>query len=148
MELRGYIGIGIAIVVIVCIIIGVIFWKSRSSLLSSTKSSPQCPFIEEKNNESFFREKMSKIEDKKNVKIFTNLVVSKLYNDSENYDEFVSAYGEITDHVGADKIIAREEMKASYNIIIEQYGYPKCILTQTQLSACKEVLDDLLKALN
>lgn len=138
----------IAFFVLLVVGLGLGFGVDWKKILSSQKSSPKCPYNQDKNNESYFTEKMSKIEEKKQVELFTAMVVSKLYKDSENYDKSLNVYGSLAEEMNIDKSVLREEMKASYNIIIEQYGYPKCILTQTQLSACKEVLDDLLKTLN
>ena len=128
---------------VLIIILGIVFRNKISEIYESfrtKKTTEQCPDDQEKNNETYFSEKIRELAGElkdPSLFIFTSFVLVKLYHTSDynnKMDEFLSSI--------ENKNETKKAMEKSYDTIIKELGPPTCILTQTQLTACKEVLDD------
>lgn len=145
----------IIIPLILISVILVIVYRNQIYELFTKKSTEPCPEDEEKNNFTYFTEKLSvlvgeladpeKIEENQSLLTFGNFVSLKLYNPSE-YDKKIDEYSSSLEN--EDKTDVKKLMEKSYDSMMKELGPPTCILTQTQLTACKKVLDDLKQKLN
>lgn len=144
--------------ILISVIVGIVYRNKFYELFQSfgtKKSTEPCPEDEEKNNFTYFTEKLSvlvaeladpeKIQEDQSLVIFGNFVSLKLYNPSE-YDKKINEYSSSIEN--ENKTNVKKLMEKSYDSIMKELGPPTCILTQTQLTTCTEVLDDLKQKLN
>ena len=125
------------------IIIGFIYNQKILALFQSSnkKSTKKCQDDPDKNNLSYLIEKSTELRDL-DVIFITSFAGMKLYKPSD-YDK------KMNDFISSvqNKNEARNKIKAAYDKIMKELGPPQCILTEKQLTACKQVVEEINKNL-
>ena len=135
----------IIFLIVLIIVITVAFLKREklSELFKSAtkKSAEICPDDPNKDNVDYFLKKTAESTTPE-IFMYTMFVGTKLY-DPSNYNKRMNDYISGVNKNNVNKNEVKSVMKTSYDTIMNKLGPPKCILTQKQLTACKQVLDDI-----
>ncbi len=131
------------IVFIILIIVAFLKREKLSELFKSAtkKSTEICPNDQNKDNLDYFIEKTTELASPE-IFTYTIFVGTKLY-DPSNYNKKMNDYISDVNQNNVNKNEVKSVMKTAYDTIMNKLGPPKCILTQKQLTACKQVLDDI-----
>lgn len=131
------------IVFIILIIVAFLKREKLSELFKSAtkKSAEICPEDPNKDNLDYFIKKTAELASPE-IFMYTIFVGTKLY-DPSNYNKKMNDYISDVNQNNVNKNEVKSVMKTAYDTIMNKLGPPKCILTQKQLTACKQVLDDI-----